>query len=182
MLCGVPAIQSAIEMAFAQIHKKTEQSYSNHCPLYFQAQSNNVKRSFTLNPGQGANASHNGRSAIFNETLLEMETALPIQISRVGLRTRSTPEYKHQGGLGVEVHLQALDDVQFTWMTDLTGFKPREIKNLHPGENSEIIWSDQNESKPLKSSDSLHLKKGESLILRSPNGGDFGKEKQKEPQ
>lgn len=182
MLCGVPAIQSAIEMAFSQIHKKTEQSYTNHCPLYFQVQKNNVKRSFTLKPGLGANASQEGRSAVFEGALAELESALPVQITHIGPRVRTTPDYKHPGGLGIEVHLQALDDVQFIWMTDLTRFKPREGKNLHNGESSEVIWNHHNESKPLSSSDSLPLKKGESLIFRSHNGGDFGKEKQKEPQ
>lgn len=178
MLCGIPAIHTAIELAFASLHKKTEQSYSAHCPVYIQLKQDGIKRSFTLESGAGATNTGAGESAVFEGALAELEAVLPVQITNIGPRPRTTPQYKNQGGLGVEMQLLALAEIEVTWMTDLTRFRPREGKNLHNGDGSEVLYNNE----PQSFSGTRKLFKGESIMFRSANGGDFGKEIQKEPQ
>ncbi|MGZ3773984.1 MAG: hydantoinase B/oxoprolinase family protein [Pseudobdellovibrionaceae bacterium] len=177
MTCGVAAIESAIELALAQIHQKNERALSSHCALQFDLQNHNSNTVLNLNGGKGASSTSEGECAYVNAFSVEQfERDFPVKIARVDKRESLVGKGKFQGGRGVVMKLEFRGEAEATWLTDLTLYRPRLSKNCTQGDVSELIFESEGIHKNLPVLGQQKFGAGDILTLCSGSGGGFGKE------
>ncbi|XGC81702.1 hydantoinase B/oxoprolinase family protein [Bdellovibrio bacteriovorus] len=177
MTCGVAALQTALELALAQIHQKKEKSVTSHCPIYFDLHHNDNHALFTLTGGQGADGNCDGISAYANSFSIEkLETQFPVKVQRIDQRNSVGGKGKFSGGRGVIMKLEVTEDVQGTWLTDLTLHRPRLPKNCSHGDPSVISLEQQGQQKTLPVLGQQRFTRGDVITVCSGSGGGFGKE------
>lgn len=177
MTCGVAAIQTAIDLALSQIHQKNEQALSSNCALQFDLQHHNKNAVLTLSGGKGASSSREGKCAHTNVFSIEqLERDFPIKIQRVDQRNSLGGKGKFNGGRGLILKLEVRDEVQATWLTDLTLHRPRLSKNCSHGDVSEITLENEGIHKNLPVLGQQKFHSGDMITLCSGSGGGFGRE------
>ncbi len=178
MTCGVAALTTALELALAQIHQKHEASVTSHCALNFDLQYQEKRAHLTLPGGSGATGESEGETARLSGISVEqLERDFPVKVLRVDARNSSGGKGKYNGGRGLIIKLQARDEFQGAWMTDLTLHRPRLPKNCSHGDACEVSLEQQGQQKSLPVLGQQKFLKGDILSLCSGSGGGFGKEK-----
>ncbi|MNS90456.1 hypothetical protein D3C72_1245070 [compost metagenome] len=83
---------------------------------------------------------------------------------------------KIKGGRGLSLKVEALEDVQICWISDLTKHRPRLTKNCSHGEiNSlSVTCGDKHEGLPAQGFQTSS--KGSVLEIFSASGGGYGQE------
>lgn len=177
MTCGVAAIQTAVELALAQIHQKNDKALSSNCALQFDLQYHDKNAVLTLNGGTGATSTSEGECAHTNIFSVEQfERDFPVKIQRVDQRNSVGGKGKFNGGRGILVKLEIRGDIQATWLTDLTLYRPRLAKNCSHGDVSEITFENEGIQKNLPVLGQQKFSLGDTITLCSGSGGGFGKE------
>lgn len=177
MTCGVAALQTALDLALSQIHQKNEKALSSHCSLNFDLQSPHKHTFVSLSGGAGADAQKEGQKAHLPLMSLEqIERDFPVKILRVDQRHSNGGKGKNAGGRGLIFKFEARDEVQATWMTDLTLHRPRISKNCSHGDPCEVSLERQGTEKTLPVLGQQKFAKGDIVTLCSGSGGGFGKE------
>lgn len=176
MTSGVAALQTAIELAFSQIHQKNEQAVSSYAPLQFDLTYEKDHVLLTLNGGKGACASGGGEGACSNAFSIEqLERNFPVKVRKIEKR-ESAAKGKHNGGNGLMLKLEVLKDVQAAWITDLTVHRPRLSRNCSHGEAAELSLEKDGVIKNLPAFGQQEFVSGDLITLCSGTGGFFGKE------
>lgn len=177
MTCGVAAIQTAIELALSQIHQKNDRALSCNCALQFDLRYNDKNTVLTLNGGKGASSTSEGEGAYTNIFSVEqLERNFPVKIQRLDQRNSVGGKGKFNGGRGLLLKLEVRGEVQATWLTDLTLYRPRLSKNCSHGDVSEITLENEGINKNLPVLGHQKFAAGDVLTLCSGSGGGFGKE------
>ncbi|MBV2167284.1 MAG: hydantoinase B/oxoprolinase family protein [Bdellovibrio sp.] len=177
MTCGVAAIETAVELALAQIHQKQEKSLTNHCALRFDLLHKERHTLLTMPGGQGAQAGKDGQCAHLHSFSLEqVERDFPVKFLRVDQRVSTGGKGKFNGGRGLIVKLELREDMQASWMTDLTLHRPRLPKNCSHGDPSEMSVEREGDHKSLPVLGQQSFKAGDIITLCSGSGGGYGKE------
>ena len=176
MNSGVAALQAAIELALTHIHTKREKALSSYSPLSVQLQNQSSQVVFKLSGGQGAKATKDGACATIESLSIEkIERELPLKVIRADLRHSLGGKGKHNGGRGLIFKVEALEDIDATWLSDLTLHKPRISKNCSHGDPCEVSLESNGSTKVLPVLGTQLIAKGDVLTLCSGSGGGFGK-------
>lgn len=176
MTCGVAALQTAIDLALAQIHTKQEHSIASHCALQFSLEYKDQKQVLDLSGGKAANSENDGSCARISAcSVEELEQKFPVKVLRIDRRHSTGGKGKKNGGRGLILKLAMQEDVQASWLTDLTLHRPRLPKNCSHGDPCEISLEQQGETHPLPVLGHQVLKKQEIVVLSSGSGGGVGR-------
>lgn len=177
MTCGAAALQTAMELALSQIHQKSEKALSSNCPLNFDLLHQDKHMLLTLPGGVGASSSHDGECAHLPSFSIEqLERDFPVKVQRVDLRHSTGGKGKHNGGRGVILKIEAREDIQAAWVTDLTLHRPRISKNCSHGDPCEVSIEHEGTHKVLPVLGQQKFSKGDVVTLCSGSGGGYGKE------
>lgn len=177
MTCGVAALQTALELALSQIHQKSEKALSSHCALNFDLHHQDKHVLLSLPGGTGATPQHEGDAAHLSSFSIEqLERDFPVKVHRVDQRHSTGGKGKFNGGRGLIVKLEAREEIQGAWMTDLTLHRPRISKNCTHGDTCEVSMEHEGTHKALPVLGQQKFAKGDVVTLCSGSGGGFGKE------
>jgi N-methylhydantoinase B len=177
MTCGVAALETALDMALAQIHSKGERALSSLCALRFDLKSDSKNRVLTLRGGSGATPSHAGASAQTKAFSIEqLERDFPVKVQRIDHRQSNGGKGKNPGGRGLIMKLEVREALEVSWMTDLTLHRPRISKNCTHGDAGEVLIERQGEIKNLPVLGQQLFNAGDVLTLCSGSGGGYGRE------
>ncbi len=172
MTVGIAALQLAIELALSHIHSKREKAPSCHSPLLVQFQTEFASTVIELKSGDGASAHQNGTCAQNEKLSIEnLEREFPVKVIQALHRSHGDKKSKFTGGRGLVFQIQALKDIDVTWLSDLTKHKPRMIKKYSDFIPCEISLDSRGEMKILQSQGTQRINKGEILNLSSGSGG-----------
>jgi N-methylhydantoinase B len=136
----------------------------------------------TIGGGMGARPGSDGPSAVhshmtntLNTPIEALEYAFPIQVVEYSIRRGTGGSGKWHGGDGICRSLQVLEDCQVTLLSDRRIFAPYGLAGGESGQlgSNSILRSGQEIKLPGK--DSLELKAGDILIIKTPGGGGWGK-------
>lgn len=176
MTAGIAAIQSAMEQALSKVHSKSGTIHSSFCPVQIDLHSGDTNFFMEFAGGAGATHSENGTDIFLKPFSIEqLEQKFPIKVSQVSRRERTHGNGKYSGGRGINFDLEFREDLETTWMTDLTSNKPKVEKNSTLGDSGKVeLWLNGKEEKISFSSRQL-IQKGSILKISSGNGGNYGK-------
>ncbi|CAN5191937.1 hydantoinase B/oxoprolinase family protein [soil metagenome] len=137
----------------------------------------------TICGGTGAGNGFNGTNAVHqhmtNTRITDpeiLELRYPVRLNRFEIRKNSGGKGKWTGGNGVEREITFKADLEINLLTQHRKEKPYGFKGGAPGKTGEqtLIHSEGTKQK-LKGMESLSVKKGDKLIIRTPGGGGYGK-------
>lgn len=176
MTSGVAALQTAIELALTHLHAKKEKALSCYSPLTVQLQRGTARAVVRLQGGKGALTNKNGFPAQIENLSIEMlERELPLKVLCADRRPSVGGQGKFSGGRGLMMKVEALEDIEAIWLSDLTLHRPRLTKNCSHGDPCEVSLDSNGTTKILPVLGNQKILKGEVLILCSGSGGGFGK-------
>lgn len=176
LVSGISALKSAIGLALSQIHRKHEKSLSCHCPLEIELQHQGRQMAFSIPGGEGATKEHDGQQAHIKYLSIEqLERELPVKVLRIDTRLSNGGKGKYSGGRGLLLKLEALQDTQLTWLTDLTLHRPRLPKECSHGDPTEIVLERSEGKNVLPVLGSQILAKGDTVVFCTGSGGGFGR-------
>ncbi|WP_413558128.1 hydantoinase B/oxoprolinase family protein [Bdellovibrio sp. HCB209] len=176
MTCGVAALETAIELALTNIHTKTEKSLNSYSPLMVQLNHQDTHVFLNIEGGKGATGEKDGMDAHIEGLSIEsLERNFPVRVQRMDRRTSTGGKGKFSGGRGLILKVEALEDVQVSWLTDMTLHRPRIPKTCSHGDPSEVSLEQAGASKTLPVLGQQKLLKGEILSLCSGTGGGYGR-------
>jgi N-methylhydantoinase B len=137
----------------------------------------------TVGGGMGARPGSDGPSALhshmtntLNTPVEALEFAYPLRVVRYEIRGGSGGKGRYRGGDGIRRDIQVLAPAQVTLITERRRLRPYGLAGGSPGQPGEnvLIHSDGREEK-LPGKGSFELEAGETLSLRTPGGGGWGK-------
>lgn len=174
-------LQTALNLALANIHTKKKKALSSFCPIELELKKNSGQIAVLRLPG-GAGACSERASTIFalGETLSEefsveqLERNWPVRVQRMDYRNALVGKAVLNGGRGLTFKLEAIDEVQIQWRTDLTQHKVKVPKNSSFGDHAEVLLCHAGtESIALAPMGQMTLKAGDTLTLCSGTGGSW---------
>ncbi|WP_413575387.1 hydantoinase B/oxoprolinase family protein [Bdellovibrio sp. HCB290] len=180
MTCGVAALQTAIDLALSHIHSKNERALDSHAPLMVQMKHDSSQIFLSLEGGAGATGEVDGQNAHIEGLSIEtLERNFPVHVHRMDRRNSQGGKGKHNGGRGMIFKVEALDEMQLSWLTDMTLHRPRIPKNCSHGDASEVTLEQAGSTKSLPVLGQQKILKGEILSFCSGSGGGHGRPEQK---
>ena len=137
----------------------------------------------TICGGEGASNHHNGADAIqchmTNTRLTDpeiLELRYPVRVNNFSIRRNSGGKGLFKGGNGVVREIQFNQNMTAVILSNRRKVSPLGILD---GENAKkginILKTKNKKLKKLKSSESINIKKGDSIIIKTPGGGGYGK-------
>ncbi|MEK2687940.1 hydantoinase B/oxoprolinase family protein [Bdellovibrio sp. GT3] len=176
MTCGVAALKTAVDLALSYIHTKNEKSLSSTTPLLVQLNHESTQTFLSIGGGQGATSEVEGRSAHIETLSVEtLERQFPVRIHRIDRRNSIGGKGKFNGGRGMICKIEALEDLQAAWLTDMTLHRPRLPKNCSHGDPSEVTIEHAGTTKSLPVLGQQKILKGEIVSFCSGSGGGYGR-------
>ncbi|MBK3331916.1 hydantoinase B/oxoprolinase family protein [Persephonella atlantica] len=136
----------------------------------------------TIGGGMGGFAGGNGESGIqshmtntMNTPIEALEFEYPLMVVQYSLRKNSGGNGLFKGGDGIIRAIRFLCDVEVTVISERRRIPPYGLFGGEPGEVGENIVI--HKGKKIKEGGKFHrkLKKGDSLIIKTPGGGGYGK-------
>lgn len=126
--------------------------------------------------GDGPSALHSHMTNTLNTPVEALEFAFPLRVNRYEIRAGTGGKGRYRGGDGVRRDIQVLVPAQVTLLTDRRRLRPYGLAGGFPGEPGEnvLIHNDGREEK-LPGKGSFELAAGDTLSLRTPGGGGWGK-------
>tara|TARA_B100000686_G_scaffold89006_2_gene95684 strand:+ start:13837 stop:17466 length:3630 start_codon:yes stop_codon:yes gene_type:complete len=138
----------------------------------------------TICGGEGASKNHNGVDSIqchmTNTRLTDpeiLELRYPIKIKNFGVRKNSGGKGKFNGGNGTIREIEFLQKMTAVILSNRRIIKPFGIKGAKPGLTGENILFKKDKLKPitLNSCETILVKKGDIITIKTPGGGGYGK-------
>ena len=137
----------------------------------------------TICGGEGASNHHNGADAIqchmTNTRLTDpeiLELRYPVKVNNFSIRRNSGGNGLFKGGNGVVREIQFNQNMTAVILSNRRKVSPSGILD---GENAKkginILKTKNKKLKKLKSSESINIKKGDAIIIKTPGGGGYGK-------
>jgi len=136
----------------------------------------------TLCGGEGASDGHHGCDAVHthmtNSRLTDpevLEWRFPVLLESFSIRKGSGGEGGYKGGEGIQRQVHFNQNMSLSLLTGHRRIAPYALKGGHKGQVGENIHQKANgEQILLKSTDSVEIKKGDSIIIKTPGGGGYG--------
>jgi N-methylhydantoinase B len=128
--------------------------------------------------GPGLSGVHSHMSNSLNTPVEALEHAYPFRVAHYGLRRGSGGEGVHRGGDGLRRDIELLTDGRVTLLTERRLQGPRGARGGEdgaPGEN--VLIRDGIEEK-LPGKVTFDAKAGDTVSVRSPGGGGWGKKEE----
>jgi N-methylhydantoinase B len=132
----------------------------------------------TIGGGQGACPDSDGPSAVhvamsntLNTPIEALELEFPLRAVEYAVRRGSGGAGEHRGGDGVVREVEALDEMQFSLLTERRRHRPRGADGGQDGERGRNLLD--GEELPPKASGALHG--GQRLRIETPGGGGHGR-------
>ncbi|UYL09745.1 hydantoinase B/oxoprolinase family protein [Bdellovibrio sp. SKB1291214] len=176
MTCGVAALQTAIDLALNNIHNKNEKALSSYAPLMLQLNHGASQAFLNIEGGQGATQDHDGQGAHIEGLSIEtLERQLPVHVQRMDRRHSNGGKGKYSGGRGLIFKVEALEEIEASWLTDMTLHRPRLPKSCSHGDPCEVTLENGDSTKSLPVLGQQKIHKGEVLSLCSGTGGGYGR-------
>jgi N-methylhydantoinase B len=145
----------------------------------------------TIGGGMGATLGADGADGVqvhmtntMNTPIETIEASYPIRLIRYGLRTDSGGPGKWRGGSGIERTWTLLaDNASVSILAERNKIPPWGLNGGKPGALGEyLLRSSNGVERRLDSKTSFQMKKGDTLIIRTPGGGGYGNPHDRNPQ
>jgi len=140
----------------------------------------------TIGGGMGARPNADGPSAVhshmtntLNTPVEALEYAYPLRILRYEVRHGSGGAGLFRGGDGIRRDLQVLTDCQVTLLTERRVRGPYGLAGGERGQPGENVLIRDGKEIPLPGKGTIELQAGETLSIRTPGGGGYGKKRKK---
>jgi N-methylhydantoinase B len=137
----------------------------------------------TIGGGMGALPTKDGPSGVhshmtntLNTPVEALEYSYPLRVLRYEIRRGSGGAGQNRGGDGIRRDVQVLTDAQVTLLTERRERGPYGINGGQPGVPGENNILREGEIIPIPAKGSFELKSGDTLSIRTPGGGGYGKE------
>jgi N-methylhydantoinase B/acetone carboxylase, alpha subunit len=176
---GVAALEAVLQLALNQILKTQESAIAGSTPLSVQFTAHGHSCSLRLPNGQGASSQKSGKdaSSICEDISIEqIERDLPVRVLKFDLNQTCQLPGKIKGGRGLSLKVEALDDVQVCWLSDLTKHRPRLTKNCSHGDINSVVVTKDGQQESLPPQGYQTFAKGSILEIFSASGGGYGQE------
>jgi 5-oxoprolinase (ATP-hydrolysing) len=137
----------------------------------------------TICGGEGASKNHNGTSAVqchmTNTRMTDpeiLELRYPVKINNFSIRKNSGGKGLFNGGNGVIREIEFYEDMTAVILSNRRTVAPFGILNGKNGSKGLNLLRKKNKSiKKLASSESVNIKAGDTIIIKTPGGGGYGK-------
>jgi N-methylhydantoinase B/oxoprolinase/acetone carboxylase alpha subunit len=137
----------------------------------------------TLGGGTGSGKNYNGASAIhshmtntLNTPIEAFELAFPLRVLKYCIRKNSGGKGEKNGGDGLIKEIECLVDTTVSIQSERRKFSPYGLLNGNSGEKGvNIKRKPDGEEITLPGRVIIDFKKGETLIIKTPGGGGYGK-------
>jgi N-methylhydantoinase B len=128
--------------------------------------------------GPGENGVHSHMTNTLNTPVEALEYALPIQVTRYSLRADSGGAGHHRGGDGLQRDLQFLCPVHVNLLTERRRGTPYGLAGGQPGRvGRNVLIRADGTQQDLPGKATLDLEAEDTLSVRTPGGGGWGKTK-----
>lgn len=138
----------------------------------------------TIGGGMGASAKRQGLDGVhthmtnsLNTPLEALENYLPILIRRYILRQNSGGKGRYRGGNGIIREYEFTVPTQITIMSERRKFFPYGLQGGSPGKKGKNVLFRGEDRIRLSSKADLKAKPGDRLLIETPGGGGYGKNK-----
>lgn len=136
----------------------------------------------TIGGGMGARPNAPGPSAIhshmtntLNTPVEALEYAYPLMVTRYEIRHGSGGMGKYRGGDGIRRDILTLVDCQVSMLSERRSHAPYGLAGGAPGQCGENIRIHQGEAFSLPGKGTFDLKAGDTISVRTPGGGGYGR-------
>ncbi|MFD1818937.1 5-oxoprolinase (ATP-hydrolysing) [Pseudarcicella hirudinis] len=136
----------------------------------------------TICGGSGAGEGFNGASGVHthmtNTRITDpeiFELRYPVRLDRFEIRENSGGAGKYKGGNGIEREITFLEDIQLSILTQHRYQLPYGMKGGFAGKTGEQFLKSAEGIRTLKGIEGIDVKAGETLLIKTPGGGGFGK-------
>ena len=145
----------------------------------------------TIGGGMGAAMTVDGADGVqvhmtntMNTPIETIEKSYPIRLLKYGLRADSGGPGRWRGGTGIErVWTLLADEAHVSILAERNKIAPWGLEGGKAGGLGEYLLLEQNGGeKRLRSKTSFRMKRGDSLIIRTPGGGGYGNPLDRDPQ
>jgi N-methylhydantoinase B len=127
--------------------------------------------------GPGESGLHSHMTNTLNTPIEALEYALPIRVTRYSLRGKSGGAGSHRGGDGLRRDIQFLCPVHISLLSERRHRTPYGLAGGRPGRRGRnVLIRTDGVEQDLPGKVSLDLGAGDTLSLRTPGGGGWGKE------
>ena len=134
----------------------------------------------TICGGEGASEGHNGTDAVHchmtNTSITDaeiLEWNYPVRLLRFSIRKDSGGKGKWKGGNGSVREIEFLKNLDLTILSNRRLISPFGLKGGKKGKVGENYLKQKKSLKLLPSSCQIKVKKGHSIIIKTPGGGGF---------
>ncbi len=137
----------------------------------------------TICGGEGASKDHNGTDAVqchmTNTRLTDpeiLELRYPVKVNQFEIRKNSGGKGLFKGGNGVVREIEFNKNLTAVILSNRRKVSPEGILNGDNGKKGiNLLKTKTYKIKKLNSSNSINIKKGEAIIIKTPGGGGYGK-------
>jgi len=125
--------------------------------------------------GPGSSGTQAHMTNTMNTPVESLEHAYPLRVLRYGIRRGSGGGGLHRGGDGLVREMELLEDATVTLMADRRRNPPWGLDGGQPGRRGEDRVRRDKKTSRVPSKVRLDLKAGDSIELRTPGGGGWGR-------
>jgi len=130
----------------------------------------------------GIDGIHSNMTNTMNTPIEEIEKRFPILIVKYELRKNSGGLGEWRGGLGIERVYKILTKGKLSVLGDRQKFAPWGLNGGSPGAKGEYLLVRNGKEIKLRSKDSIGIKEGDIIIIRTPGGGGYGDPKRRDKE
>ena len=133
--------------------------------------------------GDGVDGIHVNMTNTMNTPIEILEAYLPLEFKSYRLRPDSGGAGKYRGGCGIErVWTLTSEKATLSIMAERNKIKPWGVAGGHGGATGEYILIRDGEETKLPSKCTVTIRRGYTLIIRTPGGGGYGDPKNRDPK
>ena len=125
--------------------------------------------------GPGARGTHSHMTNTMNTPVEALEHAYPLRVKRYSIRRGSGGAGLHRGGDGIVREVEVLEDATVTLLAERRHRRPWGLAGGSPGKSGSDSVRRGGTARRVASKSRLDLKAGDSIEVRTPGGGGWGK-------
>lgn len=172
------ALQTLIAGALAQIHTKAPQALGAFASIELDVLRDQTRLSVNLPGGAGGKPDEKENFFFAADqkfasgfSVEKWERQLPLRVLRLDYRNSARGNAAHNGGRGLILKMEALQDLQLRWRTDLTAQRPKPVRNSIGGDAGEIHWQkSETSAEAMPTRGQTEWKKNSVLVVSTGNG------------
>jgi len=125
--------------------------------------------------GPGSSGTQAHMTNTMNTPIESLEHAYPLRVRRYSIRRGSGGAGLHRGGDGLVREIEVLEDATVTLLADRRRNAPWGLAGGRPGKRGDDRLRRDDAARHVPSKSRLEVKAGDSIELRTPGGGGWGK-------